>query len=117
MPRKKISRNIGLARKLRKTMTLPEILLWQRLFKSPDGVKFRRQHSVGDYILDFYCAEAKIAIEVDGFVHDMGDNPQRDVERDAVLREYGIEVLRIPAADVLKSPDAVADGVVRYCRR
>ena len=117
MPRKKMRRNVGLARKLRKTMTLPEILLWQRLFKSPDGVKFRRQHSVGDYILDFYCAEAKIAIEVDGSVHDMGGNPQRDAERDEVLREFGIEVLRIPAADVLKSPDEVADGVVRVCKR
>ena len=61
--------------------------------------------------------KAKVAIEVDGFVHDMGGNPMRDVERDAVLREYGIEVMRIPAADVLKSPDDVADGVVRYCKR
>ena len=96
---------------------MPEILLWQRLSKSPDGVKFRRQHSVGDYVLDFYCADASIAIEVDGFVHDMGENPQRDVERDQVLREFGIKVLRIPAADVLKSPDDVADGVVRFCKR
>ena len=68
-------------------------------------------------MLDFYCAKAKVAIEVDGFVHDMGGNPMRAVERDAVLREYGIEVMRIPAADVLKSPDDVADGVVRYCKR
>ena len=117
MPRKKIPRNTGLARKLRKAMTLPEILLWQRLFKSPDGVKFRRQHSVSDYVLDFYCAEAKVAIEVDGSIHDMGDNPQRDVARDQVLRGFGIEVLRTPAADLLKSPDDVADGMVRYCKR
>ena len=117
MPRKKIPRNIGLARKLRKTMTLPEILLWQRLEKSPDGVSFRKQHPADDYVLDFYCAKAKVAIEVDGIVHDMGDNPVRDVERDAVLTEYGIEVLRIPASDVLKSPDDVADGIVRYCKR
>ena len=117
MPRKKIPRNIGLARKLRKTMTLPEILLWQRLYKDPDGVKFRRQYSIDPYVLDFYCAKAKVALEVDGFVHDMGDNPQHDEERDAFLREHGIEVMRIPAADVLKSPDDVADGVVRYCKR
>lgn len=117
MPRTKIPRNVGLARKLRKAMTLPEILLWQRLYKSPDGVKFRRQVSIDLYVLDFYCAKAKVAVEVDGFVHDMGDNPQRDEERDSFLRENGIEVLRIPAADVLKSPDEVADGVVRYCKR
>ncbi len=117
MPRKKIPRNIGLARKLRKAMTLPEILLWQRLEKSPDGVSFRKQHSIDPYVLDFYCAKAKVAIEVDGTVHDMGDNPARDVKRDAVLSAYGIEVLRIPASDVLQSPDDVADGVVRYCKR
>ena len=117
MPRKKIPRNIGLARKLRQTMTLPEILLWQRLEKSPDGVSFRKQHPVDNYVLDLYCAKAKIAFEVDGIVHDMGDNPRGDVERDEVLATYGIEVLRIPAADVLKSPDDVADGIVRYCKR
>ena len=117
MPRKKIPRNIGLARKLRKTMTLPEVLLWQRLRKFPDGVKFRRQHSIDDYVLDFYCAEAKVALEVDGIVHDMGDNPQRDAERDDLLLEFGIEVLRVAAVDVLKSPDEVADAIVRYCKR
>ena len=118
LPRKKIPRNIGQARKLRKSMTLPEILLWQRLFKSPDGVKFRRQYSIDPYVLDFYCAEAKVAIEIDGIVHDMGDNPQRDEERDDLLLEFGIEVLRVAAVDVLKSPDEVADAIiVRYCKR
>ena len=117
MPRKRIPRNVGLARKLRKAMTLPEILLWQRLERSPDGVSFRKQHPVDDYVLDFYCAKARVAFEIDGIVHDMGDNPARDVERDAVLSAYGIEVMRIPASDVLKSPDDIADGIVRYCKR
>ena len=115
MPRKKIQRNIGLARKLRKTMTLPEILLWQRLVKSPDGVSFRKQHSVDDYVLDFYCAKAKVAIEVDGFVHDMGHNPEHDEKRDAVIAEHGIAILRIPAKDVLRSPIDMAEAVVAAC--
>ena len=80
-------------------------------------MKFRRQYSIDPYVLDFYCAKAKVALEVDGIVHDMGDNPLRDEKRDAFLREHGIEVMRIPAADVLQSPDDVADGVVRYCKR
>ena len=83
MPRKKIPRNIGLARNLRKTMTLPEILLWQRLYKDPDGVKFRRQYSIDPYVLDFYCAKAKVALEVDGFVHDM--ETIRSMTRSAML--------------------------------
>ena len=117
MPRTKQSRNVGLARTLRQQMTLPEVLLWQRLAKSPDGVRFRRQHAVGRYVIDFYCAKTKIGIEVDGMVHDLGNHPVRDAERAAVLAEMGIDVMRIRAADALKSPDEVADAIVRYCKR
>jgi very-short-patch-repair endonuclease len=80
-------------------------------------VIFRRQHQVGDYVIDFYCAKARLCIEIDGIVHDMGDHPQMDEERDAALRALGFEVVRIPAKDVLKSPEAVADALVRYCKR
>ena len=102
---------MALARKLRSTMSLPEILLWQRLQHS--DVKFRRQHPVGRYVLDFYCAAAWICVEVDGISHDMGNNPSRDTDRDAWLNAQGVSVLRICAADVLRDPDGVADGIVR----
>ena len=98
-------------------MSLPEVLLWNLIRRKPDGVKFRRQHPLGDYVLDFYCAEAKICIEVDGIIHDMGDNPPHDAERDEWLREQGVEVLRIPASDALKSPEDIAEALVRYCQR
>ena len=98
-------------------MTLPEVLLWNLLRKSPDGVHFRRQERRGDFILDFYCAKAKVCIEIDGIAHDMGDRPQRDQRRDAWLAGEGIEVLRIPATEVLKSPEDVAEALVRYCER
>ncbi len=99
-------------------MSLPEVLLWNCLRNSPGGVKFRRQHSLVETVtVDFYCAKAKLCIEIDGIAHDMGVNPDRDARRDALLRELGLEVLRIPASDVLKSPEAVADALVRYCRR
>ena len=103
------------ARRLRRTMSLPEGLLWNRLKGKPMGVKFRSQHPFGDYVVDFYCAAKRIAFEIDGIVHNMGDRPQRDIRRDAILNSFGIEVIRIAAADVLKDVDAAAEGMVRLC--
>ena len=113
---KKSDHDYANARRLRRTLSLPEGLLWRELRGKPDGVKFRRQHPLGQYVLDFYCAAAKLAVEVDGIAHDMGDRPQRDEARDAFVREQGIEVVRIPAADVLTSPQDVAEGIVALCR-
>ena len=87
------------ARRLRRDMSLPERLLWTRLKGSE--IHIRKQHPVGPYILDFYCASRKLAIEVDGFAHDTGNRPQRDDVRTAWLNEKGIEVLRIPRATSL----------------
>jgi len=97
-------------------MSLPEVLLWNLLRKAPDGVVFRRQHPVGPYVVDFYCARAKICIEIDGQSHGMGDGPERDVERDGALRTLGLEVLRIPASDLLKSPEDTAGALMRFCK-
>ncbi len=93
-------------------MSLPEVLLWQRLRLDPHGLKFRRQHPVLTYVLDFYCARARLAVEIDGEVHDRGDRPARDVERDAALMAHGLTVLRIPARDVLADADAAAEAIV-----
>ncbi len=98
-------------------MTLPEVLLWNVLRKSPDGVHFRRQHPVGDYVLDFFCAKPSIAFEIDGIAHDMSDLANRDIQRDAWLEAQGIKVVRIPAAEVLRSPEEIAEAMVRYCKR
>lgn len=102
-------------RRLRREMTLPEVLLWRLLKGKPMGVKFRKQHPIENYVVDFYCAEKRIAIEIDGIAHDLGDRPKRDVSRDARLRALGIEVIRISAADVLRDVDGAADGIVRLC--
>jgi very-short-patch-repair endonuclease len=118
LPRTKTAKNIARARTLRQQMTLPEVLLWNLLRGAPDGVIFRRQHPLNEtMIVDFYCAKAKLCIEIDGIVHDMGDQPAKDQERDAAIRSLGLEIMRIPATDVLKSPTDVADGLVRYCKR
>jgi very-short-patch-repair endonuclease len=95
------------ARKLRRSMSLPEALLWRELRKKPNGVQYRRQHPAGPYVLDFFCAKANLAIEVDGEAHSRGDRPQRDDARDQWLRSQGIRVMRISAMDVLKNLDGV----------
>jgi very-short-patch-repair endonuclease len=88
-------------------MTLPEVILWQVLRQRPNGLKFRRQHPSGSYVLDFFCADARLAIEVDGEAHSRGDRPTRDAKRDEWLSTAGIATLRVPAVNVLKDVDAV----------
>ena len=116
MPRKKQPRNIARARKQRQAMSLPEVLLWRELRQQQD-VKFRRQQSIEPYFLDFYCAKAKVCIEVDGMAHDMGDRPAHDAGRDERLNAEGIETVRVLATVVLADPHAVAESLVRYCKR
>jgi very-short-patch-repair endonuclease len=97
------------ARRLRKEMTPPEIGLWLALRKNDVGLRFRRQHGAGNYVLDFYCAAARLAIEVDGGAHEHGDRPAWDAARDTWLATQGVHVLRYPACEVLSN----LDGVVR----
>ncbi len=103
------------AKRLRRDLSLPEVKLWQILRKKPQGLKFRRQHPIGDYVLDFYCAQAKCGLEIDRIAHDMGNRPARDEARDMAIRAMGIEVVRIPAIEVLRSAENVAESIVRYC--
>ena len=95
------------ARTLRRAMTLPELLLWRELRRRPGGLRFRRQHPAGSYILDFFCPAIKLAVEVDGEAHNRGDRPAKDQRRDAWLAAQGVRVMRIPARDVLERLDAV----------
>ncbi|WP_285713488.1 endonuclease domain-containing protein [Erythrobacter oryzae] len=113
---RKSDHNYPLARAQRKTPSLPEGLLWRELRAKAGGTKFRRQHPVGRYVLDFYCAAAKCGFEIDGVAHDMGTRPERDEARDAWLGGQGIRVVRIPAREVLADPTGVAEAVVRMCR-
>ena len=104
------------ARTLRGTMTLPEVILWQVLRTRPDGLRFRRQHPAGRYVLDFFCPRHRLAIEIDGEAHSRGHRPARDAERDAWLRAHDVSVLRIPARDVLSDLDAVVRHIVASVR-
>ena len=100
------------ARKLRRTMSLPEVLLWQRLRGSPGGVSFRKQHPIDPYVVDFYCSSSRLVIEVDGEAQDRGDRPEHDERREASLRERGFRILRITAREVLRDPDGAAAVIV-----
>jgi very-short-patch-repair endonuclease len=93
-------------------MTLPEVVLWQALRgRRLEGLRFRRQHPIGPYALDFYCPSARLAIEVDGAAHDGSERAVRDAQRDARLRERAIRVLRFAAADVLD--DTALDDILQ----
>ena len=103
------------ARKLRSEMSLPETVVWRELRKRPGGHKFRRQHPAGDYVLDFYCAKARLDIEVDGWVHDNAAVAERDRARSAWLRSQGIATTRIPAQRVLEDLESVVRRIVVIC--
>ena len=105
-PRAKTGK-VSRARQLRREMTLPEGLIWRELRKRPAGLKFRRQHPSGAYVLDFYCSDARLVIEIDGAAHDFGERPQLDTARDAWFSRNGIATLRISARDVLTDLQAV----------
>ena len=102
------------ARNLRRSLSPPEARLWIRLrARNPGAPAFRRQHPIGPYVLDFYCAKARLTIEADGIGHDMGDLPQRDLRRDAWLRSEAVSTLHIPASEVMRAIDDVVDAIVR----
>ena len=100
------------SRNLRKASTLSEILLWQRLNKKQLlGLDFNRQKIIGNYIVDFFCLEKKLAIEVDGESHN--EKLDYDAERDKYLESLGIKVLRIHDLEVKIN----LDGVVWYIEK
>ena len=101
------------ARTLRRRLSLPEGLLWRALKgRKADGLHFRRQHPIGPYVLDFYCAAAELAVEVDGRSHDVDSGPAADARRDAWLADQGIRTLRLPAYLVLTDLDAAVRTIV-----
>ncbi|KAB2879818.1 endonuclease domain-containing protein [bacterium] len=88
-------------RALRKRSTRSEHMLWQNLRnRGIDGFKFRRQFSVGPFVLDFYCPELKLAIEVDGYSHDSEEAKKYDAERQEIIETYGVVFVRIRDEEV-----------------
>jgi 3-isopropylmalate/(R)-2-methylmalate dehydratase small subunit len=101
------------ARKLRRSLSKPEAILWSELKKRPSGLKFRKQHPAGPYTLDFYCAAARLCVEIDGESHERGDRPTGDAERDRFLKRHRVDVLRLPAREVLRNLEDAVSYIAR----
>lgn len=102
-------------KKQRNQATSAEAILWKLLSgRKCGGLKFRRQHSAGPYILDFYCPEAKLAIELDGDVHIYPLRNEYDVVREAYLESKSIKILRIKNKLVFERADVLEEKITGY---
>ena len=102
-------------RSLRNNATAPEAILWLRLKgKQIEGLKFRRQFGVGPYVLDFYCPELRLAIELDGEVHNTSWGEAHDEIRTKFLMENNINVLRFKNEVVYQNIEAIVQEIREY---
>ena len=116
MPRNKIipynSKLKMLARKLRKEMTLSEVLLWQEIRRKRLGVEFHRQVPIDEYIVDFYCHELFLAIEIDGSSHVFDEVQINDIKRQERLESLGVRFIRFDDLDVKRNMQEVVRQLV-----
>ena len=99
---------------LRKHLTPAEAKLWIYIKNNQLGQKFRRQHSVGYYILDFYSPAKKLVIELDGSPHDTEQGYAKDQERTAYLGSIGIKIIRFENKDVLNNIEGVVTEIKNH---
>jgi very-short-patch-repair endonuclease len=108
--------DIEKARGFRRRATYPERLVWGLLRdRKTENAKFRRQFPLGPYVLDFYCEEVPLCVEIDGETHDA--RVVHDIRRTAYLNSQGIEVLRVANADVIQDLEAVQRYIAAAVRR
>jgi len=93
-------------------MGVSEKLLWKFLRKKTLNFRFRRQYALGPYILDFYCPEVKVCVEVDGQIH----RKKQDSKRDAFLANLGIRTIRIPSIELFSNLEGALDEICRVCQ-
>ncbi len=98
---------IAKRKELRNNPTHAEVFLWQKIKQSQLGYKFRRQHSIGPFILDFYCPNKKLAIELDGSQHYSDEGLEYDAKRTDYLKSHGMRVLRFSNLDVENNMNGV----------
>lgn len=102
-------------RNLRRKMTAAEVALWQMLRnRQLDGVRFFRQYSIGNYIVDFYCPQYSLVIELDGDYHFDDHRIQQDKQRSDYLLSKGIRVLRFENFEVFQYPQRTLDEIRKY---
>ena len=116
MRRKHNEQLVPYAKQLRKEMTKEERHLWYDFLRYYP-IRFSRQKVLGKYIVDFYSAEAKLVIELDGSQHFEKENIERDKERTAFLKGYGLRVLRIPNSEISDNFHRVCEYIVAACEQ
>jgi len=102
-------------RGLRISSSIAEGLLWGKLRRKQLGLKFRRQHSIGKYIVDFYCHDASLVVEIDGQQHNSSERQEYDKERDGYIEGLGNKVVRFSAWEVCGSLDGVCLEILKCC--
>ena len=112
MPYKHNKQLVPFAKQLRKEMTREEKHLWYDFLRLYP-VRFLRQKVIGNYIADFYCAQAKLVIELDGSQHYTEENMQKDAERTVFLEGYGLKVVRILNRDVNRNFEGVCEDILK----
>ncbi len=95
-------------------MTNPEIILWSRLRGKQLGCKFRRQHGIGKFIVDFYCPELKLIVEIDGDIHGFDKQIKKDGERQKFLESLNFKVKRYSNNDVIRNLNGVLEDLI-FC--
>ena len=105
-------------RQLRRESTPSERMLWKKLCRRQvDGYKFRQQHGFGIYIMDFYCPELRLCIEVDGSVHDSPEAIQNDKDRTLFLNQHRIKVIRFRNEEIETDIDSVIQRIKDYINK
>lgn len=101
------------AKILRQEATEAECVFWEAVRgRRCGGLKFRRQHAVGQFILDFWCPEHRLLVELDGGIHDRADVAAHDREREAWIRRYGVRILRFRNEEVLTNLETVLQTIL-----
>lgn len=108
-----IKKNKSLRAELRSNQTEPEQQLWHKLRANQLDVKFRRQHGISSYIVDFYCAERKLVVEIDGDSHFTPEAKEYDLIRDRYMQQLGLIVLRFTNQQVMQQLDDVVIAIYR----
>lgn len=106
----------NLARSLRKNMTHAEVLLWNKIRRKSLGYQFHRQVPLVKFIVDFFCHELMLAIEVDGKYHNHSETNMNDYEREEIIKEYGVHFLRFTNEEIKKDIDLVIQQIINWIK-
>ena len=104
-------------RDLRNNLTEAEKIVWNKIrSKQINGKKFRRQVSIGSYVVDFYCSELKLIVEIDGGIHETADAKEYVNYRDTYMQSLGLTVIRYKNDDIFNNIDTVIENIEKICK-